>query len=154
MLAPAVDFVQGMVRRGWAPNEAAGAAGNVHVESGFKPYIKSAAPGEQSYGFLQWNGDRLRGLQNYAQQTNKDWTDPDTQMDWIHMERTGDSIKYGGTDERWAYRHAFKGGGSPADIAQRFGIYVERPQDINQSVDLRRRAATQYAGVGQSTENE
>jgi hypothetical protein len=45
MLAPGVDFVQGMVRRGWTPNEAAGAAGNVHVESGFRPYIKSAAPG-------------------------------------------------------------------------------------------------------------
>jgi hypothetical protein len=150
---PAKAFIEGMVKRGWTPQEAAGAAGNVHVESGFKPYIKSSAPGEQSYGLLQWNGARLRGLQQYAQLTGKDWTDPETQMDWINLERTGDSTIFGGDNESHAYHRALSPGGTPADIAERFGRYVERPLDLSQSVDQRRRAADQYAGLGQSSES-
>lgn len=138
-------FVKGMIKRGWTPEEAAGAAGNVHVESGFKPYVKSSVPGEQSYGFLQWNKDRLQGLKNYAASKGKDWRDPDTQMDWIHLERTGESVKYGGTNEASAYKKAFSGGGSPAEIAQRFGRFVERPKDLSQSVKIRMSAADRYA---------
>jgi hypothetical protein len=140
-----------MVKRGWSPHEAAGAAGNVHVESGFRPAIKSSVPGEQSYGFLQWNQDRLQGLKNMAAATHRDWRDPEAQMDWIHMERTGESVKYGGGDERAAYARAFAGGGSPAAIAERFGRFVERPRDLSQSVGLRRRAAEQYASQAPDT---
>jgi hypothetical protein len=144
-------FVEGMVKRGWTPQEAAGAAGNVHVESGFRPAIRSSVPGEQSYGFLQWNQERLQGLKNMAAATNRDWHDPEAQMDWIHMERTGESVKYGGGDERSAYARAFTGGGSPALIAERFGRFVERPRDLNQSVAIRRQAAEQYAAQAPST---
>ncbi len=138
-------FVQGMIKRGWTPDEAAGAAGNVHVESGFKPGIKSSVPTEQSFGFLQWNKDRLQGLKNMAAAKKMDWRDPEAQMDWINMERTGESVKYGGTNESSAYKKAFSGGGDPATIAERFGRYVERPKDLSQSVAQRRGAATQYA---------
>jgi hypothetical protein len=138
-------FVKGMVKRGWTPEEAAGAAGNVHVESGFRPEIKSSVPKEQSYGFLQWNKERLQGLKNMAAAKKLDWRDPEAQMDWIHMERTGESVKYGGGDERSAYKKAFAGGGDAATIAERFGKYVERPKDLSQSVAQRRGAATQYA---------
>src|SRR4029077_5589671 len=147
-------FVEGMVKRGWTPAEAAGAAGNVHVESGFRPGIKSSAPGENSFGFLPWNHERLAGLQNYAAKSGKDWQDPETQMDYIHMERTGDSVKFGGSDERTAYKRALAGGGSPADIAARFGRYVERPKDLSQSVKIRQAAAEQYAGMAQSGDDE
>jgi Phage tail lysozyme len=147
-------FVEGMVKRGWTPEEAAGAAGNVHVESGFRPGIKSSVKNEQSFGFLQWNHERLEGLKNYAAQNRKDWQDPETQMDYIHMERTGDSIKYGGSDERTAYRRALAGGGSPSEIAARFGRYVERPKDLSQSVQIRQAAAEQYAGMAQSGADE
>jgi hypothetical protein len=145
-------FVEGMVRRGWTPEEAAGAAGNVHVESGFQPAIKSSVPGENSYGLLQWNKDRLTGLQNMAKQTGRDWTDPEVQMDWIDMERSGKSVSYGGGDERSSYRKAFAGGGTPEDIAERFGQFVERPEDLSQTVRQRRQAAAQYAARAMSRE--
>jgi len=138
-------LVEGMIKRGWTPDEAAGLAGNVHVESGFKPAVKSSVKEEQSYGFMQWNHERLQGLKNMAEARGLDWKDPEAQMDWIHMERTGESMKYGGTDERNAYKKAFAGGGSAADIASRFGRYVERPKDLSQSVNQRMSAATQYA---------
>jgi hypothetical protein len=140
--APA--FVEGMIKRGWTPEEAAGAAGNVHVESGFRPEIKSSVPGENSYGFLQWNKERLRGLKNMAAATSRDWTDPDVQMDYIHAERTGESVKYGGADERTAYKRALAGGGTAAEIAERFGRFVERPADLSQSVRTRRQMAEMY----------
>ena len=141
-------FVRGMIKRGWTPEEAAGVAGNVHVESGFRSEIKSSAPTEQSYGFLQWNKERLQGLKNMAASKGLDWRDPETQMDWIHMERTGESTKYGGGDERTAYKKALSGGGSPAQIAERFGRYVERPKDLSQSVEQRKAAAIEYAKFG------
>jgi hypothetical protein len=94
---------------------------------------------------LQWNKERLQGLKNMAAAKKLDWRDPEAQMDWIHMERTGESVKYGGGDERAAYKKAFAGGGDPATIAERFGKYVERPKDLSQSVAQRRGAATQYA---------
>lgn len=156
--APRVDplpagssFVEGMMRRGWTIQEAAGAAGNAHVESGFKPTIKSSVPGEHSYGFLQWNGPRLKGLQNMAASTGRDWTDPETQMDWINMERSGKSVEFGGTDERAMYSKALTGG-TPEDIAQRFGQYVERPKRLSDTLAMRRQAASKYAYIDDITD--
>lgn len=137
-------FVQGLVKRGWTPEEAAAAAGNVHVESGFKPSIKSSVKDEQSFGYLQWNKERLQGLKNMAASKKMDWRDPEAQLDWIHMERTGESAKFGGGSEKAAYEKAFKGGGSPSELAARFGKYVERPKDLSQSVNQRMTAATSY----------
>jgi LysM repeat protein len=157
--APKVDpltaggaFVEGMMRRGWTIEEAAGAAGNAHVESGFRPGIKSSVPNEQSFGFLQWNGKRLRGLKNMAAQTGRDWQDPEVQMDWINMERNGDSVKFGGDNESRMYQKAFAGGGSPEEIAERFGQYVERPLKLADTVDIRRAAAAKYAYIDDITE--
>ena len=146
--AGAEAFVKGMIKRGWTPSEAAGAAGNVHVESGFKPGVKSSVPGEQSFGFLQWNKDRLQGLKNYAASKGMDRQSPEAQMDWINLERTGGSVKYGGTDESGAYKKALSAGGTPEQIAARFGQYVERPKDLSQSVRERMGAAMQYAKFG------
>jgi len=146
--AGAEAFVKGMVKRGWTPEEAAGAAGNVHVESGFRPGVKSSVPGEQSFGFLQWNKDRLQGLKNYASSKGMDWQAPEAQMDWINLERTGRSVDYGGTSEKGAYAKAFAGGGSSKDIAARFGRYVERPKDLSQSVQQRMAAAELYHRFG------
>lgn len=140
-------FVDGLIKRGWTPDEAAAAAGNAHVESGFKPGVKSSVANEQSYGFLQWNGKRLQGLKNMAKDKGLDWQDPEAQLDYIHMERTGESAKYGGTDESAMYKKALSGGGSPAEMAERFGKYVERPKDLSQSVKLRMAAADQYAAL-------
>jgi Phage tail lysozyme len=143
-LPAASAFVRGMIRRGWTPEEAAGAAGNVHVESGFRPGVKSSLAKEQSFGLMQWNHERLQGLMKMAMATGRDWQDPETQMDWINMERTGESMQYGGADERDSYRRAFKGGGSAADIAERFGRFVERPKSLSDTLSTRRQMAENY----------
>lgn len=140
----AEPFVQGLVKRGWTPEEAAAAAGNAHVESGFRPGIKSSVKNEQSFGFLQWNKERLQGLKNMSAAKGMDWQDPEAQLDWINMERSGESTKYGGGSEKSSYEKAFKGGGSPSEMAARFGKYVERPKDLSQSVNQRMAAADSY----------
>src|SRR5215475_10946529 len=89
-------FVQGLVNRGWSVPEASAAAGNVHVESGFRPGI--VAPNGDT-GLLQWNGARLAGMQRYAAASGRDWRDPEAQLDWIAMERSGGSRQFG-VDER------------------------------------------------------
>jgi hypothetical protein len=145
-------FVQGLVKRGWTPEEAAAAAGNAHVESGFRPGVKSSVANEKSYGFLQWNSQRLEGLKNMAKDKGLNWQDPEAQLDWIHMERTGESTKYGGTNEKGMYTKALAGGGSPAEMAARFGKYVERPKDLSQSVQQRMSAADSYLKFAKTSE--
>jgi hypothetical protein len=135
-------FVQGLVNRGWSVPEASAAAGNAHVESGFRPGI--VAPNGDT-GLLQWNGPRLAGMQRYAAATGRDWRDPEAQLDWIAMERSGDSRRFG-VDERGGYRKAFAGGGAPGDMAAGFGQYVERPADLSASVAQRSAMATAYGG--------
>jgi hypothetical protein len=144
--------MEGMMRRGWTPEEAAGAAGNVHVESGFHPGIKSSVPNESSFGFLQWNNQRLRGLQTMAEASGRDWQDPEVQMDWIQMERNGESVKFGGSDERHFYNKAFSGGGTPEEIAERFGQYVERPRRLADTVEIRKAAAAKYGYIDDITD--
>jgi len=146
-------FVRGMMKRGWTLNEAAGAAGNVHVESRFNPGIKSTAPGENSHGLMQWNGPRLRGLINYAAQSGgRDWHDPEVQMDYIDLERKGKSADYGGSNESVAYDKAFRGGGTAGDIAHRFNAFVERPLNPAATAATRRAMADKYAALGPGEE--
>jgi Phage tail lysozyme len=135
-------FVAGMMQRGWTPAEAQAAAGNVSSESGFNSAAVKPTGGDS--GLLQWTGARLQGLQNYAAATGRNWHDPQAQMDWLHLERTGDSTKYGGTDERGSFAKAFIGG-TAADQAERFANFVERPAADTAHIAARRWAADQYA---------
>jgi len=139
-------FVQGMVNRGWTPEESAAAAGNVHIESAFIP--GNVAPGGDS-GLIQWAGPRLAGLQSYASATGRSWKDPEAQMDWLDMERSGESTKWGGSDERDNFRKAFAAGGTPQEMARGFGQFVERPRDLSATVDQRMAAAGLYAPTAQ-----
>jgi len=136
-------FVQGMVNRGWTPEESAAAAGNVHIESAFLPGNVNKTGGDS--GLVQWTGPRLAGLQKYAAATGRSWQDPEAQMDWLNMERSGESTKYGGSDERGAFNKAFGAGGTPGEMAGRFGQFVERPADIGATVNQRMAAADMYA---------
>src|SRR5262245_16023487 len=141
-------FVQGMVNRGWTNDEAAAAAGNAHIESGFIP--ANVAPGGDS-GLIQWAGPRLAGLQSYASATGRSWKDPEAQMDWLSVERSGEPTKWGGSDERDSFRKAFDTGGSPQEMAARFGQFVERPRDLSATVGQRMAAAGLYAPTAPPT---
>jgi Phage tail lysozyme len=142
-----INFMQGMVQRGWSPQEAAAAAGNVQVESVFRPGIQELKPlaGRGGYGLIQWTGPRRRALERYAATTGRNIADPHVQMDWLAMERSGESTRYGGPDERASFQRAFARGGSPEDIAHRFGRFVERPANLGATAAKRRAAAARYA---------
>lgn len=145
-------FVEGMMRRGWTVEEAAGVAGNAHVESRFNPGINEKQPiaGRGGYGFIQLTGPRRVAYEQYATDTGRKFDDPEAQMDWLNMERTGESAKYG-INEKNAYQRALGGGGTPEDIAQRFGQYVERPKDLGATLATRRQAAAKYAYIDDIT---
>jgi hypothetical protein len=142
------QFIAGMVQRGWTPAEAAAAAGNIHAESGFDPGIQERQPlaGRGGFGLLQWTGPRRRALESFAASTGRAVDDLETQMDFLHAERTGQSTRYGGPDERTSYRKAFPEGGGPSELAYRFGAHVERPANLEASASKRTAAARQFAG--------
>jgi len=149
---PAATFVEGMMKRGWTREEAAGLAGNIQIESAFRSDVKSSVPKEQSFGLMQWNKDRLQGLKNMAAASKRDWRDPEVQMDWINMERNGDSVKFGGSNERGFYKKALGQKGTPEEYAERIGRFVERPRDLSATLRQRQQFARQYmAGEEQVT---
>jgi len=143
-----------MIARGWTPEEALAAAGNVNVESGFNPAAVNKGGGDT--GLVQWTGPRKAALKSFATATGRDWTDPEAQMDWLHMERTGESARWGGGNEQRGFTKAFAGGGTPADMAHRFGQFVERPAKLAATVADRTSGAAAYAqqlasGFGQQS---
>jgi hypothetical protein len=134
-------FTGGLIKRGFTPAQAAGIAANANVESNFDPGAINPSGGDS--GLLQWTGPRLQGLRNFANATGRNWHDPETQMDWIALERSGESTKYGGTDESGNYAAALAGK-TPAEIGGAFGQRVERPKDISTTIDRRTKLADLY----------
>ncbi len=121
----ALAFMQDMVSQGVSPEDAAAIAANVQNESGFNTSIEDYKKSGH-YGYMQWSGQRLEGLKNYANSIGKDWTDPSIQRKWILMERSGESIKYGGSDERASYAKGLEGK-NVAEKTANFAKHVERP---------------------------
>ena len=80
----AQDAVSYLTQNGFSPVQAAALAGNMQQESGFDP--TNLNKGEGAYGLIQWRGDRLQGLKNYASAWQRDPADPKTQMDFIKQE--------------------------------------------------------------------
>lgn len=158
------SFMYGLQKRGFTKEEAAAIAGNVESESGFKTNIQDYKQSGH-WGYMQWGGDRHKGLVNYAASMNADWQDPEIQMDWIALERSGGSVKYGGTNEKAAYDQALASG-DVGQMAQGFVTYVERPSAaeiaqsapgrISNAVDAYNNDVTTYAPKlnAQSTKEE
>lgn len=76
-----------VTQHGWTPAAAAIAAGNAMQESGFQSGVAGdpSIPGG-SHGYGQWNRDRFTNLQDFAKQQGTDWTNPDTQIDFLANE--------------------------------------------------------------------
>jgi hypothetical protein len=76
-----------MVARGWSKEAAAMMAGNVQVESGFNP--REIGDRGTSAGLAQWHNERWENLKKFAAAGNRDWHDPDVQMDFLNKEFRG-----------------------------------------------------------------
>ena len=70
--------------KGLSHHQAAGIVGNLMQESNLNTSIKG--DGGRSFGIAQWNGDRRKGLQNYAKEKGTDISDLNTQLEYIWKE--------------------------------------------------------------------
>ncbi|RVI69331.1 hypothetical protein CN187_09005 [Sinorhizobium meliloti] len=82
---------QRLIAKGWAPHQAAGIVGNLTAESGSSLNTQARNPGDgsdgsDSIGLAQWNGARAKALKAFAAARGTDWTDFDTQVDFIDHE--------------------------------------------------------------------
>jgi hypothetical protein len=76
-----LSFLQG---KGLTPEQAAGVAGNLQVESGFSPTAYN--PREGAIGLAQWEGGRRTALDQYAAASGGSETDLTTQLNFLWHE--------------------------------------------------------------------
>ena len=118
--------------KGYSKNATAGIMGNLQQESTMDPTRKQSSGGP-GRGIAQWtvSEGRFKGLEAHAKSKGKDWTDLQSQLEWIDMELGGkDSTtanilkkNYGGlegfkkaTDTKWAveaFEKSFERAGKP-----------------------------------------
>ena len=81
------DFFTGM---GYSKEATAGIMGNLQQESGMNPTSKQGGGGP-GRGIAQWtvNEGRFKGLEAHAKSKGKDWTDLQSQLEWIDLELNG-----------------------------------------------------------------
>jgi hypothetical protein len=77
-------LMDGLMKRGYTPQAAAGMVGNAAQESGFK--TGAIGDGGAAMGLWQWNGPRKKALVNFAMDKGQDPASPDLQMDFLHYE--------------------------------------------------------------------
>ncbi|WP_172746173.1 phage tail tip lysozyme [Neorhizobium sp. T7_12] len=74
------------------PHQAAGIVGNLFQESTMNPMARNPGDGHDgsdSIGQGQWNGDRAKALKSFAAERGTDFTDRDTQLDFVMHEMQG-----------------------------------------------------------------
>jgi hypothetical protein len=116
------DAYTSLLRRGYSEAAAAGIVGNLVVESGMRPTV----PGDQgtSFGLAQWHAERFDALKAFAGRQGKSWTDPETQLDFLHHElQTSESVTGG----------LLRTATTPEQAAQIFAAGFERPKGTDYS---------------------
>jgi hypothetical protein len=119
-----------LIDRGLSVAAAAGVAGNMKVESGFKTDI--IGDNGTSYGLCQWHLGRWEHLKQFAEQQGKDTSDPVLQVDFVILELTN-SFK--------SLHDYLKTAEDPRDAAEKFAKIYEVPAVIS---PLRMDYAEQY----------
>lgn len=87
--SPGQRIASRLVQNGLSPNAAAGIVSNLGAESSFNTRARNPGDGRDgsdSIGLAQWNGPRAQALMSFAQESGKDWRDPDVQADFIARE--------------------------------------------------------------------
>lgn len=132
---------------GYSEIATAGAMGSIEVESGgFNPDMIEAGTGE-GIGLCQWSGDRKIAFKKYAESKGVEWTDLNTQIEFLLAELTPG----GGANGYATYQLMTNNGYSPSDwinaqdvdvSAQAFCWTFERPSIPH--MDRRIAAANKY----------
>lgn len=79
-----------LIQKGFSPAAASGIMGNLYAESGMDP-TRVQSPSQNAAGIAQWENyknqtGRWAALRDFATGRGKDWTDLDSQMDWLLTE--------------------------------------------------------------------
>lgn len=110
-----VDF---FINKGLTKEQASGIAGNLYHESGFKTSVEGDKHlSTPSVGIAQWREGRLKGLKDFASSINKNYSDLDTQLEYIWKELN--------TTEFEAMKH-LKNSKSVKEAAENFAHKYER----------------------------
>lgn len=123
----AIDF---FVNKGLSPHAAAGIVGNLLGESS----LNTGAVGDNntSFGIAQWHNERGNNLKNFAKNKGKDWTDYDTQLEFLWHELNTD------------YKGVLDQLKNSTNVDQATDIFLEKfekPKNPNQSRQTRRNHA-------------
>ena len=123
-----------LIGAGYSPEMAAGIMGNLKQESGMDP-TRLQSGGGPGRGIAQWtNGDqRHKGLLELAASKGVDWTDLQTQLEFLHMELQGKAPydnytytlikqRYGGWESFSQISDVKKGADAFEDCFERAGI--------------------------------
>lgn len=100
--------------KGLSPIVISGIMGNIQQECSFNP----SATNGKAFGIMQWTEDRKSALDKVAQKNGKDWTDLDSQLEYMWNE-----IGPGGQYNK--YLEACKSMGSPSEVAGYWDDNVE-----------------------------
>ena len=80
--------------RGYSPQAAAGILGNMTQESGVDPTVIQGGGKGPAAGICQWENwrtksSRWKAMSDYASSKGKDWTDLQSQLEWLDLELQG-----------------------------------------------------------------
>lgn len=138
-----------LIDAGFDPISVAGAMGNIHYESG--GFSASAIEGGTGIGIglAQWSFGRRTALENYAASKGVDWSDEDTQVEFLVAELTGGGANGCATDQFSGFRsyeNAWKNAETVDAATEAFCYGFERPNasDASSSMPLRKQYANYY----------
>jgi murein DD-endopeptidase MepM/ murein hydrolase activator NlpD len=106
--------------KGLTTSQASGIAGNMSIESGFKPDV--VGDSGTSYGLVQWHASRWTNLKQYCAKNNLDPASVDGQLEFLWHELKNNS-------ELGLLK--LKNQTNPRDAAEVFAKYYERPANIS-----------------------
>ena len=140
----AKSLVDKLMNKGFDLSQSSAMVGNMWIESGFKTDAKS---GNGAIGLMQWLGSRKTALIKYAEHKNTEWSDENTQLNFIKVElkdgyelSDGQIIAKGGTYEVNQFDDAMKGD-TIHKKAENFATMVERCGNCDGTLSNRKQSA-------------
>lgn len=109
-----------LMKKKYSKAQAAGIAGNLYVESGYKTGV--IGDNGTSYGLAQWHKTRWERLNEFCESEGLDPSEAESQLIYLDWELR--------TREKRAFKELMKTD-TPYDSAYAFAKYFERPRRIN-----------------------
>lgn len=135
-----------LLNKGLSPAMAAGVAGNLYQESAFSDDVltgkRRGDNGRSAYA-AQWQGQRLRNLEEFARSRGETIPSLDTQLDFV-LEEAQPGSRYADAGAVKAFKLGANAQ-SPIQAADLFRDYYERPSADDRA--SRRKHAARIAGI-------